>query len=306
MTSRLAVLIPGGRGQLGRELARRVGAGRNCLVHAPGSTELDIADPDAVADVVDSFTEAARDAQLRPVVLNAAAYTAVDAAETDRTRAAEVNTGGAAALAEACRACELPLVHVSTDYVFPGDATEPYEPEHTPSPRTVYGRTKLDGERAVLASQARAWVVRTSWVYGGRGGNFVKTMTRLESERETVSVVDDQFGSPTWAADLASGLVELADRATRQQGPQRAVLHCTNSGRASWFELARAVFSELGADPDRVRPCSTADFPRPAPRPAFSALSERAWIEEGCTPMRPWRQALSEAFARDGGALRAR
>ncbi|RCW39192.1 dTDP-4-dehydrorhamnose reductase [Halopolyspora algeriensis] len=303
---RLAVLVPGGRGQLGRELARIVDADRNGLVHAPGSTELDVADPGAVTDAVDSFAEAARDARLQPVVINAAAYTAVDAAESDRDRAAEVNTRGAAHLAEACAVSDAPLVHVSTDYVFAGDAREPYEPDHPTGPYTVYGRTKLDGEHAVLDSRARAWVVRTSWVYGAQGGNFVKTMARLESERETVSVVDDQIGSPTWAGDLARGLVELADRAAREQGPGRRILHCTNSGRTSWFEFARAVFTELGADPDRVHSCSTAEFPRPAPRPAFSVLSERAWIEEGCTPMRPWREALAEAFVRDGGALRAR
>lgn len=306
MRSRLAVLVPGGRGQLGRELVRLAGADRGSLVHAPGSAELDIADPGAVADAVDSFADAARDAQLRPVVVNAAAYTAVDAAETDRARAAAINTGGAATLAEACRACGLPLLHVSTDYVFPGDATEPYEPEQTTGPRTVYGRTKLDGERAVLDSHPRSWVVRTSWVYGAGGSNFVKTMARLESERDTLSVVDDQVGSPTWSADLAHGLLELADRAAQRHAPRRQVLHCTNSGSASWFELARAVFTELGADPERVQPCSSAEFPRPAPRPAYSVLSERAWAEEGYTPLRPWREALSAAFARDGEALRMR
>ncbi|GAB3296143.1 dTDP-4-dehydrorhamnose reductase [Parasphingorhabdus pacifica] len=301
--TRTATLVAGGRGQLGAELARSL-AGGHGIVHAPGSGELDVSDGQAVADAVDSFATTARDSGLRPVVINAAAFTAVDAAEADPERAAAVNTAGAGALARACAVGGLPLLHVSTDYVFPGDAAEPYEPDSPTGPRTVYGRTKLDGERAVLESGARAWIVRTAWVYGARGGNFVKTMARLESERDTVSVVDDQIGSPTWAADLSSGLVELAARVTQRRGPDRKVLHCTNSGSASWYEFARAVFAELGADPERVRSCTTAEFPRPAPRPAYSVLSGRAWSESGMTSLRPWREALTAAFAVDGGVFR--
>lgn len=300
----MAVLVTGGRGQLGTELARLLARAGDTLVHAPGSRELDISDAEAVSDAVDSFSETARDAELHPIVINAAAFTAVDAAENDQQRAAAVNTEGAAAVARACATSGLPLVHVSTDYVFAGDATEPYEPDHATRPRTVYGRTKLDGERAVLESEARAWVVRTAWVYGARGGNFVKTMCRLESERDAVSVVDDQIGSPTWAADLASGLVELAGLVARRRGPAGKVLHCTNSGATSWYEFARAIFTELGADPERVHPCTTADFPLPAPRPAYSVLSTRAWEDSGLAPLRPWRDALAAAFAADSPAFR--
>lgn len=300
----MAVLVPGGRGQLGGELARLLRAERGVLVHAPGSAELDVTDAEAVTDAVDSFDETARDAGLRPVVINAAAYTAVDAAEDDRARAAAINTGGAAALAESCRDRDMPLLHVSTDYVFDGSSATAYEPQDETGPRTVYGRTKLDGERAVLSSGARAWVVRTSWVYGAFGANFVKTMARLSSERETLSVVDDQIGSPTWTGDLARGLVEVAGMAVHRRGPKSTVLHCTNSGQGSWFEFARAVFTQLGADPERVHPCSSAEYPRPAPRPAYSVLSDSAWREAGCTPLRPWQEALSAAFATDGDALR--
>lgn len=304
--SRVALLVPGGHGQLGSELSRVVSARPKCLVHAPGSGELDVTDTEAVTDAVDSFTENAADAGFRPMVVNAAAYTAVDAAEEQQGRAEEVNIAGARTLARACARGGIPLVHVSTDYVFPGDAAEPYEPEHPTGPRTVYGRTKLDGEHAVLEETARAWVVRTAWTYGARGSNFVTTMARLESERETVSVVADQVGSPTWSADLARGLFELADRAVEGTGPRRQVLHCTNSGRASWFDLARAVFTELGADPERVRPCTSTEFPRPAPRPAYSVLSDHAWRAEGLTPLRPWREALAAAFAQDAASLRVR
>lgn len=300
----VAALVPGGSGQLGFELGRVLGARGDCLVRTPGSADLDVTDPHSAAAAVEEFTRAAAEFGLPPVVVNAAAWTAVDAAEGDEERAAEVNARGAERLARACAEHDVPLLHVSTDYVFSGTASEPYEPEDHPDPRTAYGRTKLGGERAVLASGARAWVVRTAWVYGAAGANFVKTMARLESERPELSVVDDQVGAPTWAADLAAGLVELAERVTAGSGPQHRVLHRTNSGRTSWFEFARAVFTELGADPERVRPCSSAEFPRPAPRPAWSVLSGAAWLHEGLAPARPWREALAAAFAADGPALR--
>jgi dTDP-4-dehydrorhamnose reductase len=302
----LAVLVTGGRGQLGADLARILSRDTESLVHAPGSGELDITDAEEIADAVDSFAETARDSELRPVVINAAAYTAVDAAEEHEDRAAAVNARGPGAVASACRKRSVPLLHVSTDYVFGGDGERPYEPDDAPSPRTAYGRTKLEGERAVLDSGARAWVVRTSWVYGASGGNFVKTIARLEAERDTLSVVDDQVGSPTWSADLAGGLLELAGRVAQRRDPRRTVLHCTNTGQVSWFGFARAVFSEIGADPQRVRPCGSAEFPRPAPRPAYSVLSDEAWRAADLTPLRPWREALSAAFAERGDALRGR
>ncbi|MGP4021123.1 dTDP-4-dehydrorhamnose reductase [Saccharopolyspora sp. 5N708] len=302
--SRLALLVPGGRGQLGSELTRILAARAGSLVHAPGSGELDITDGEEVTDAVDSFAETARDAELRPVVINSAAYTAVDAAESDPDRAARINADGAAALARACRVSGVALLHVSTDYVFPGDATRPYQPTDETGPKTVYGRTKLAGERAVLESGAQAWVVRTAWVYGARGGNFVKSMVRLSAARDSLSVVDDQVGSPTWAADLAHGLLDLAEKVAARQGPEQKVLHCTNSGQASWCDFARAIFAELGLDETRVHPCTTQDYPRPAPRPAYSVLSDEAWRAAGLTPLRPWREALAAAFATDGEALR--
>lgn len=300
----IGLLVPGGRGQLGRDLVARASTVDCELVHAPGSAELDLTDAGAVADAVASFADAAREAEVSPVVVNAAAYTGVDAAESDVDGATAVNVTGPAALADACRAHDLPLLHVSTDYVFDGAATRPYEPADPTGPNTVYGRTKLAGERAVLDSGADAWVIRTAWVYGAGGNNFVKTMARLERDRDTLSVVDDQVGSPTWAADLASGLLELAGRAVDRSGPEQRVLHCAGGGRTSWFEFARAIFSELGADPERVRPCTTADFPRPAPRPAFSVLSQESWRAAGLSPLRPWREALAAAFAESGAEFR--
>jgi dTDP-4-dehydrorhamnose reductase len=290
----LALLVPGGRGQLGRDmLAAAPGDG---LVHAPSSAELDVTDPSAVADAVAVFATTARDAGLRPVVVNAAAYTAVDAAETEFDRAFAVNAAGPGYLAANCREHDVPLLHVSTDYVFPGDGTRPYEPSDPTGPRSAYGRTKLAGEERVLSTWDRSWVVRTAWVYGEHGANFVKTMARLAATNDTLSVVDDQLGSPTWSLDLAHGLVSLAGLVSSGGTPSR-ILHATGAGETTWCGFARAIFAELALDPDRVKPCTTADFPRPAPRPAYSVLSGKAWADAGLPPLRHWREALTAAVA---------
>ncbi|MGV9411968.1 dTDP-4-dehydrorhamnose reductase [Nocardia sp. NPDC003693] len=282
ITERL--VVTGARGQLGRALLR----------HAPGArgygrAELDITDADAVRAVLNPGD----------IVVNCAAYTAVDLAETDVDAAFAGNATGPAVLAAACADIGARLVHISTDYVFPGTANRPYEPGDPTGPATVYGRSKLAGEQAVLELDPRARVVRTAWVYTGTDGDFVATMRRLERERDTVNVVADQIGSPTYAPDLAAGLLELAGRLTADPGESviPRILHAGNAGQASWFELARAVFAGLGADPERVRPCGTADFPRPAPRPAYSVLSGTAWASAGLAPLREWRLALGDALA---------
>ncbi|WP_327149943.1 dTDP-4-dehydrorhamnose reductase [Nocardia sp. NBC_01329] len=272
------LLVTGAGGQVGRELLRLIPA-----IRAFSRAELDITDRAAVESVV------------RPgdIVLNCAAFTAVDRAESEPGAAFTGNETGPAVLAAACARAGARLVHLSSDYVFPGTATSPYEPADPTGPTTVYGRSKLAGERAVRELCPQSHIVRTAWLYSGTDGDFVATMRRLERERDTVSVVNDQIGSPTFAADLAAGLLELA---ARPAAP--AVLHATNAGRASWFDLARAVFGGIGADPERVRPCTTAEFPRPAPRPAFSVLSGTAWHDAGLTPLRPWESALTEALTR--------
>lgn len=287
----MRVLVTGAGGQLGADLLR-VLAGSPHDVVGLTRAELDVSSAAQVEKAV---------VDVRPdVVLNAAAYTAVDAAEADEPTAATVNAEGPANLARVCALHGGALVHVSTDYVFAGDATRPYEPADPPGPRSAYGRTKLAGEQAVRELlPERSWVVRTAWVYGETGGNFVRTVVRLAGERETLDVVDDQRGSPTWSRDLAAGLVALA-----AQAPPPGVYHCTNTGDTTWYGLARAVFAEIGADPERVRPTTTDAFPRPAPRPAYSVLSDRSWRAAGLAPLRPWRDALHAAFAEAGHALR--
>ncbi|MFD9891225.1 dTDP-4-dehydrorhamnose reductase [Amycolatopsis sp. NPDC059027] len=297
MTGGLLLLVPGGSGQLGRDLAALASSRPDVEAITPSSAELDMTRAGDVVSAVGALAERASASGASPVVVNAAAYTAVDAAETDEARAFAVNVDGPRVLAAACTSRRVPLVHVSTDYVFPGDASSPYEVDDPLGPHSAYGRTKAAGEDAVLGSGASAWIVRTSWVYGKSGNNFVKTMARLEKERDTVSVVDDQTGSPTWSADLASGLVELAGRIAADAGPPGRVLHCTGGGSTTWYGFAQAVFAGLGADPARVLPCTTADFPRPAPRPAYSVLSNASWRDAGLTPLRSWQDALTAYFA---------
>ncbi|MFI8566947.1 dTDP-4-dehydrorhamnose reductase [Rhodococcus sp. NPDC078407] len=280
-----AIVVTGAHGQLGRRVvALAAERGDGDEVAAYSSADLDITDADAVAAAVSAGA----------TVINCAAYTAVDAAETDESRAMAINADGPRNLARACGRVGARLIHVSTDYVFDGTATTPYEVDATPAPRSAYGRTKLAGENAVREELPEAVVVRTAWVYDNTGKNFVTTMRRLEGERETLSVVNDQVGSPTFAVDLASGLLEIHADPTLSG----RTLHYTNAGQASWFELARAVFTHIGADAARVLPCSSAEYAVPAPRPAYSVLSPSAWIDAGLTPARPWSAALSAALAR--------
>ncbi|HVE63749.1 MAG TPA: dTDP-4-dehydrorhamnose reductase [Mycobacteriales bacterium] len=289
------ILVVGAGGQLGTDLMAELGGTGTGLTRA----DLDVTDGLAVRDAVGDWAHGTPAADReRLVVINAAAWTDVDGAEADEAGAHAVNGVAPGHLASAASDVGAALVHISTDYVFAGDATAPYEVASVAAPRSAYGRSKLAGELAVWSATLEAYVVRTAWVYGATGGNFVKTMARLEREREVLSVVDDQRGSPTWSRHLGRGLVALAR--TGHYG----TYHLTNGGETTWCGFARAVFEELGADPERVQPCATADFPRPAPRPAYSVLSDRAWRAVGLDPLPPWRDALAEAFAEIGSQLR--
>jgi dTDP-4-dehydrorhamnose reductase len=279
-------LIAGAAGMLGHDLQDAL-AGRD--VRALGRSELDITDVEAVAEAVREVD----------VVINAAAYTAVDDAESHEHDAYAINATGAGNLARASADAGARFVQVSTDYVFRGDATAPY-PEDAPiDPLGAYGRTKAAGERLVRQAHPDAYVVRTAWLYGEHGGSFPRTMLRLATERETVSVVTDQLGQPTWTHDLASAIVALLDA-----DAPAGVYHGTNSGIASWYDLARATFELAGLDPARVLPTDSAAFVRPAPRPAYSVLGHESWARAGLAEPRGWREALTAAF--DAGALSTR
>lgn len=281
----MRILLVGANGMLGTEL-------RRALAHhdvvGVGSADLDVRDAAACL----------RAAAGVDAIVNASAYTAVDQAESDEDAAYAVNADGPANLAAAAAAHGAVLVHVSTDYVFRGDATAPYAEDAPLDPVSAYGRTKAAGEQRARAANPDTIVVRTAWLYGPAGGNFATTMVRLAGERETLTVVDDQRGQPTTTHDLASRIAALLDAGVRS-----GVFHGTSSGETTWFGFARAIFDELGLDPERVQPTDSAAFARPAPRPAYSVLGHDAWAEHGIEPIGDWRSALAEAVAR--GELRA-
>jgi dTDP-4-dehydrorhamnose reductase len=281
----MRVLVTGGNGQLGSALVDLLSTRTADVVLGIDLPDIDITDPGSVREV---FTQFAPD-----VVINCAAWTAVDAAEEQESDALKVNGEGPRVLAEACKDVGAWLVQISTDYVFAGDANTPYAEDARPDPRTAYGRTKLAGEIAVQeVLPAAHYLVRTAWLYGLQGNNFVKTMLELESVRDNVSVVDDQRGQPTYAGDLAEQILLLLDAR-----PPAGIFHATNAGATTWFEFTRAIFEGVGADPLRVLATDSASYVRPAPRPAYSVLGQDKWESVGLTPMREWRAALTAAFA---------
>ncbi len=277
----MKVLILGAGGQLGTELARVCSKLGDEVVTA-AKDEIDIVDGARLRDVVR--------AQRPTVVFNAAAYTAVDRAESEPDRAELVNGRAVGRLAEVCRDLVVPVVHFSTDYVFDGTATSPIPEDAPTSPLSAYGLSKLHGEQALLKSGADSYLVRTSWVYGAAGPNFVRTVLRVTREKGEMAVVDDQEGAPTWAGDLA-----VATRRLVEVGPP-GVYHLTNSGQCTWFEVAVAVVRLAGISAE-VRPIRTADYPTAAKRPAYSVLANQRWAALGEPPLRPWHEALEEFVA---------
>jgi dTDP-4-dehydrorhamnose reductase len=271
-------LIAGGGGMLGVDLNRAL-EGRD--VTSLTRSELDITDLAAVRAVTVG----------RDVIINAAAYTNVDGAETDETTARLINATGAGNLATAAAENGARLVQVSTDYVFDGTATTPYAEDFPRSPASAYGRTKAEGEELALGlNPTGTYVIRTAWLYGANGSNFARTMVKLGAERDKLTVVTDQVGQPTWSLDVAERIVAMIDA-----DAPAGIYHATNDGEASWFDFARAIFTEVDWDPQRVLPTTSAQYIRAAPRPAYSVLAHRAWANAGLAPMRHWRQALSAA-----------
>ena len=282
----MRVLVTGANGQLGSELVALYAARSGDEVLGVDLPDVDITSAASVGDVFARFAP--------DVVINCAAWTAVDAAEENEAGALAVNGEGPRVLARACRDAGAWLVQISTDYVFSGDAASPYAENATPDPRSVYGRTKLVGELAVQEELPDAhYIVRTAWLYGHEGNNFVKTMLRLESERETIDVVDDQVGQPTYAADLAAQIVALFDAR-----PAAGTFHGTNSGDVSWHGFTQEIFRLIGADPARVIAVTSEQFVRPAPRPAYSVLGHQRWADAGLSEMRDWREAIAEGMQR--------
>ena len=291
-----SIAVIGTTGQLAEAL-QRLAADRGTPLIAAGRPQVDLTLASSIEAVLD---------QTRPsLVINAAAYTAVDKAEDDKEAAFALNAQGPGTLAELCAKAAIPLIHVSTDYVFDGAGNTPYGVTDETRPQSVYGASKAAGEAAVRAAHPRHAIVRTAWVYGSSGGNFVKTMLRLGSQREELRVVADQIGQPTFADDLASGLLVIADR--MQAEPAIAAdseifgtFHLTGAGETSWHGFATEIFRlahEHGRKiPARVVPIPATEYPLPATRPAYSVLDGSRTNEVFGITAPDWRQALARAM----------
>ncbi len=295
----MTILLLGADGQVGQELQQTLQP--LGTVVAWGRQQLDLSQLDTIQPAI---------AQVKPdTIVNAAAYTAVDRAESEPELAYTINGEAPGRIAQAAAALEATLIHISTDYVFAGDASTPYQPTSVPGPLGEYGRSKLAGEAAVRAHCDRHCIVRTAWVYGAKGaGNFVKTMLRLGKDRSELRVVADQVGSPTWSFDLAQAIADsiphlhpqLSDGAgdidPAALAEHYGTYHYTNSGVASWYDFAVAIFEEAAQFSDlaveRVVPITTADYPTPAPRPHYSVLDTRKMSQLLAHTPPHWRQSL--------------
>ena len=290
----MRIAVTGTQGQVVRSLAER-GAANGVEIVSFGRPEVDLSAPVALAKAIE-------DAQ-PDVVINAAAYTAVDRAESEPEAAMAVNAAGAGAVARAAARIGRPIVQISTDYVFDGRLTRPYREDDPVNPISVYGRTKLAGEYAVAAANPRHVIVRTAWVYSPFGNNFVKTMLRLGETRDSVRVVADQLGAPTSALDIADGLLLVAARL--KERPEDIALHgtfhMTGSGETNWADFAQAIFAEAaahGRKPVNVEPITTAQYPTPAARPGNSRLDVRKISQTYGVELPDWRTSVRSCVGR--------
>nr|AKA59117.1 NDP-hexose-4-ketoreductase [Streptomyces sp. WAC2288] len=292
--------MTGAGGMLGRDTLGALAAVPGTEVTGLTRAELDITDPGAVRCAVAAHQ----------VVVNCAAWTDVDGAETDEASATAVNGTGVRHLAQACAASGAVLLHVSTDYVLPGDGRRPYAEDAPTGPLNAYGRGKLLGERAVAELLPHTgYTVRTAWLYGAHGHNFVATMLDLARGRTSVDVVADQYGQPTWSVALARQLALLGRAALARRAPA-GLYHGTATGHTTWYGLAREVYRLSGLDPERLRPVGSAAFPRPAVRPAYGVLGHGRWARAGIRRQPDWRVQLAAAlrtpgFAEPAAAARA-
>lgn len=275
----MKILITGANGLLGHELSSIL---KDHTLILLSHSQLDISDPESVNKQIDSSSP--------DIIINSAAYTQVDACETNYDLAFKSNAIGPKNLAIKCKQLGIPLIHISTDYVFEGNEKKnsPLVEDDKLGPKTVYGKTKLEGEKMVQKNCQKYFILRTAWLYG-EGKNFVKTMLSLSKKNKELKVVNDQIGSPTYAKDLAKAIKEIIEKKSDKYG----IYHVTNKGEVSWYEFAKKIF-EIKNIEIKVNPCTSEEFPRPAPRPHYSVLSNQKWIDAGFTPMRDYEEALNE------------
>jgi dTDP-4-dehydrorhamnose reductase len=284
LNGRKKILVTGAGGQLGMEFRAIESEFDNFDFIFAGKAELPVENEDAVSALFAAHKFFA--------CINCAAYTAVDQAEVDKEKAMQINRDAVGILAAACKRNHTLFVHFSTDYVFNGQATQPYLEDAQTDPVNFYGQTKLMGEQAALQINAEALIIRTSWVYSRFGKNFVKTMLRLMKERDSIAVVADQFGSPTYAADLAQAVMFMLQSETWIPG----IFHYSNEGITSWFDFARAIGALTGWEGE-VRAITTAEFPTPAKRPGYSALSKHKISNAYGIKMLDWKERLASCIS---------
>ena len=285
------ILLTGGTGQVGRSILSQVQAHHEPFF-APSRSELDLSDPQSLQRVLESRNWTA--------IINAGAYTAVDQAESEPLLAEAINANAPAIMARFCKEHAIPLIHFSTDYVFAGDASLPYHEDAGTAPLGVYGTSKLAGEQTILASHARAVILRTSWVVSPYGKNFIKTMLRLAQDRDEIRVVADQYGCPTGAQDLASVVLSILPRLMSDQNAPTGIYHCCNQGETTWAGLARMVIEAsagLGGPKARIIDISTADYPTPAQRPHYSRLSCDRLQKDWEITLRAWQPMVADIVA---------
>ena len=276
----MKILITGASGMLGYDLQETL---KNHELILFNSKTLDITNKQIVNEKI---------GKIEPdIVINAAAYTNVDACEKNYDDAYKVNALGPKNLAKVCKELDIPLVHISTDYVFNGEKNTPLKEEDEIGPKTAYGKTKLEGEIFIQETCNKYFIIRTAWLYGCNGNNFVKTMLELAKNNNEINVVNDQVGSPTYTFDLAIAISKIIE--TDDYGSY----HLTNSGSCSWYEFSKEIF-KLSNINIKVNPVSTEEFPRPAPRPKYSVLSDEKWINKGFKPLRNYKEALKDYLSK--------
>ena len=284
----MKIVVTGSRGQLGFDMLRQLRLRGHEAVGADVE-EMDITDPDSVFRFLNG--------EKPDGIIHCAAYTAVDRAESEKKKCRDVNANGTGHIVEYCRQSGCRLIYLSTDYVFNGEDGRPWEPDDEPAPLNFYGQTKYEGEQAVRKNLSRYYIVRISWVFGRNGSNFVRTMLRLGRERGSVSVVDDQKGSPTYTADLA---VLLADMIEREE---YGTYHASNQGVCTWYQFACEIFRQAGMEDVAVTPVASGEFPAKARRPRNSVMNKAKLEEHGFAPLPPWQDALRRYLQETGQML---
>ncbi|WP_264739388.1 dTDP-4-dehydrorhamnose reductase [Cytobacillus firmus] len=269
------ILITGARGQLGKELVRK--SHHSHSIVSLGKKELDITNQDQAENVILHYKP--------QYIIHTAAFTSVEQCEIERKKAFDVNALGAGIVAKAAEKADARIFYISTDYVFDGKKHSPYTVEDNPNPLSIYGLSKLLGERLVLLSN-NASIIRTSWLFGHDGSNFVKTMLQLAKIGKEVKVVNDQVGCPTYVSDLAETILQLLDK-------KNGIYHVSNSGYCSWYTFAQAIFEEAGYDSRLVKPVTTKEYGSICPRPPYSVMEQNALLKQGIKPLRHWTEALN-------------